>query len=350
MSVVSASNEGVRVEERPCCILCGHQGVLLHKDLRDRFYSAPGDWALLRCPVDGLVWLNPQPVAQDIGKLYPGYCTHTDPRLPSTAQAGTRQRLKQAILASAFGYSELAEGPAHRLLGWICSLISPLRDAVGGAVMWLDGSWRGQLLDIGCGNGSLVAPLRDLGWSVTGVEIDPVPAALAREHLGLMVYESTVEEACLESESFDVVTMHHVIEHLPDPLGTLRECWRVLKPGGKLVVITPNVGSLAYRVFGEAWSYLDPPRHLTLFDCDTLAGCAEQAGFQATSVRTSTRHASLVWSDSRSIERTGVHPHERPRRWQLVLTLGGLAFLGMESALGIITRDAGEELVFVATR
>jgi len=340
----------IRVGERHSCLLCGNRGLTLYTDLQDRMRIAPGTWALMQCPKDSLVWLNPQPVPEDIEELYPKYYTHTvvDPEPPRLARL--RKAIKQGILASAFGYDDWAEGKTDRALGWVCSRIGPLREAVGGMVMWLDASWRGRLLDVGCGNGSHVAPLADLGWDVSGIEPDAIPAQIAREHFGLKVHEGTLEDAHLSAESFDAITMHHVIEHLPDPLSTLRECWRLLKPGGKLVIITPNWGSLACRIFGSALSYLDPPRHLTLFSRDSLASCAETTGFRVVDMHTTERNAWGVWIDSRSIHRDGVLPEGWPQRQKPVSILEGLAFLAIEGALKIIMKDVGEELVLVAAR
>jgi len=341
-------NESVRVEERPLCMLCGNQGVALYSDLRDRFYAAPGTWNLMRCPKDGLVWLNPQPVPEEIAKLYPEYCTHTV-SLPATLRlARLRKAVIQGVLAGALGYNELAKNRVYKGLGWTYSRIGPLREIVSGSVMWLNGSWRGRLLDIGCGNGSLVAPLLDLGWEVTGVEPDPVPAKLAREQFGLKVHEGTLEEVRLPEAYFDVITMHHVIEHLPDPFGTLRECLRLLKPGGKLVIVTPNIEGLGYRVFGNAWSYLDPPRHLTIFSLNTLASCAEEAGFYVMDIHTSPRHAHWVWIDSRSIRREGAHPRGKTKKF--LPRIEGLAFIGIEWFSKIGMKNIGEELVLVAMK
>lgn len=331
-------------------MLCGSHGVPLYTDLRDCFYTAPGVWSYLRCPKDGLVWLNPQPVAEDVGRLYPGYCTHTVPDSPNRTSGSLRELVKRCLLARAYSYNELVRERKELGLGWALSWIAPLRELVGGSVMWLDGSWRGQLLDVGCGNGSLVAPLLNLGWEVTGIDFDPVPANLAREQFGLTVYEGTLEDVQLPEESFDAITMHHVIEHLPDPLGTLEECFRVLKPGGKLVIVTPNFGSLAFRVFGNAWSYLDPPRHLTLFSLDTLAAFAKRARFQVAEIRTAQRHASFVWNDSRHIQRHGVHPEGIHQSQGPTLKFEGQLFLAIEWASKIIIKDAGEELVLIATK
>ena len=76
------SNEGIRVEEVPSCMLCGSEGVLLYENLRDRHFNAPGIWTLLKCPDCRLVWLIPRPISSDIGKLYEEYYTHNDTSHP----------------------------------------------------------------------------------------------------------------------------------------------------------------------------------------------------------------------------------------------------------------------------
>lgn len=341
-------SDGIEVEERSSCILCGSRGESLYSDLRDRFCSVPGTWSLLCCPKDGLVWLDPQPVLEDIGKLYPEYCTHTVTH-PVTLRFGrVRKMVKQAILAEAFGYNELATSGAHKALGWVCSRIAPLREVAAGTVMWLHASWRGDLLDVGCGNGNLVAPLRDMGWDVTGVDSDPIPVKLAQEQFGLKVHEGALENVHFPARSFNAVTMHHVIEHLPDPIKTLGECWRILSPGGKLVVVTPNIGGLGFRLFGNAWAYLDPPRHLTLFSLGTLARCVEMAGFHVANIHTSPRHAHMVWVDSRSIRRNGVYSRRHTEK--VLPPLAGLAFMGAEWCSRIVMKNAGEELVLIAEK
>ena len=83
---------------------------------------------------------------------------------------------------------------------------------------------------------------------------------------------------------FDVVTMWHVIEHLADPLNTLSTVQRVLKPGGLLMLRTPNAASWEARLFRGCWYGVDAPRHLHLFSPDTLARCLAQAGFVTTDV------------------------------------------------------------------
>jgi len=111
-----------------------------------------------------------------------------------------------------------------------------------------------------------------------GVEPDPEAVKGAQAEFGLNVFHGTLEEACLQSGYFDAITMNHVIEHLADPVGTLKECCRVLKPGGELVIVPPNIVSLGHKIFTRGWGGLEPPRHLYLFSPGTLSACAQRAG------------------------------------------------------------------------
>jgi 2-polyprenyl-3-methyl-5-hydroxy-6-metoxy-1,4-benzoquinol methylase len=78
---------------------------------------------------------------------------------------------------------------------------------------------------------------------------------------------------------FDVITLSHVIEHVHDVGGTLRACHRLLKPGGRLWLETPNVAALGHKVFGVNWRGLEAPRHLVLFSAPALKQLLQDAGF-----------------------------------------------------------------------
>src|SRR5262249_14249516 len=135
-----------------------------------------------------------------------------------------------------------------------------------------------RVLDVGCGSGVLLARMQALGWQVEGIEVDPdgVNAARAR---GVQVRLGTLEQQKFIDNYFEAVHSAHVIEHVFDPLSLLRECYRILKPGGTLIVLTPNIASLGHKNFGYAWLNLDPPRHLVLFSVKTLGQAAKLAGF-----------------------------------------------------------------------
>lgn len=191
--------------------------------------------------------------------------------------------------------------------------------------------------------------MRELGWEVIGVEPDGQAVKVAQERFGLSVHEGTLEEVGFPDDNFDAITMNHVIEHVWDPIDTLRECRRVLKPGGKLVVITPNIESLGHRLFREAYLHLDPPRHLYLFSPRTLRICAEQAGLRVLQLRTTARSARWMWAASRLIRRNGMLPGGSPTKINWRLRLEGLAFQVVEHWLRFV-KEMGEEIVMVASK
>jgi 2-polyprenyl-3-methyl-5-hydroxy-6-metoxy-1,4-benzoquinol methylase len=341
----STQNEGVRVEQAPACYLCGTRGVVLFIDLRDRLFGAPGLWRLLRCPRCGLVWLDPRPVQEEIGKLYSTYYTHETQAPASKRWAPLRKTLKRSLLAASFGYGAPSDEPLHLAVGKVLSWIPPVRDRVGSRVMWLEASRRGRLLDVGAGAGQFLEDMRALGWEVMGLEPDPAAAAAANES----VVQGTLEETHIEDSGFDAVTMNHVIEHVRDPIGTLGHCRRVLKDNGRLVVVTPNIESLGRRWFDVAWLHWDPPRHLFLFTPETLRSSVEAAGLEVIELRTSGRDASSAWNASAAIRRQGALP---PGSLQAVaerLSFRGLLFSVVENLL-LNARPCGEEIVLVATK
>jgi len=337
-------NEGVRVEEARCCLLCEGEGVLLYSGLRDRLFGAPGIWSLMQCPMCQLVWLNPRPIPDDIGKLYSQYFTHQVLDAPKRTLAGLRKIVKASILQYSFGYE--MEG-SSRMLGLVLSRIGPFEDIVGGGVRYLKAGKKGRLLDVGCGNGLFLDQMRHFGWEVTGVEPDGGAVSVAREKFGLVVFHGSLKEAKFPDGRFDAITMNHVIEHVLDPIGLLKECRRVLRPGGKLVAVTPNIKSRGRRMFGDAWLHWDPPRHLSLFSSQALRASAERAGLVIQELRTTAKGARWIWVASSLIKRDGMLIGVSPKVPGPSLRLRGLAFQAVEHA---DRSEAGEELVLAATR
>jgi len=339
-------NEGIHVSEARYCLLCGCEGTLLYAGLRDRLFGAPGSWSLMRCPECQLVWLNPQPTPDDVGKLYIQYFTHQKLETPKKALAGLRKRVKASILSSSFGYE--MEG-SNRIMGSVLNCIGPLWEIVGGRVLWLEAGEKGRLLDIGCGNGQFLDRMRQLGWEVVGVEPDGKAVSAARERSELEVFQGSLEEAKFPDRHFDAITMNHVIEHVQDPIGLLKECCRLLKPSGKLVVVTPNIKSVGRRMFDGAWLPWDPPRHLFLFSPQALRASAERAGLVIQDLWTTAKDARWVWAASSLIRRDGALPGGTPEALGPSLRLQGLVFQAIEHGL-CGQKGVGEELVLVVTR
>ena len=337
---------GIRVEEVALCLFCQQAGTQLYAGLRDRLFGTPGLWGFLRCSQCGLVWLNPRPCAEDLHRVYATYYTHVQDRKPSRL-ASWREKTKRALYGAVSGHPTLVNGWGWRLFGSALSLMPPLKEIGRLGTMGLDGSRKGRLLDVGCGDGRFLALMRDAGWEVLGVENDPHAAEVARGCFGVPVIAPTLEEACLSDGSVDVITLNHVIEHVFDPVGLLSKCNRLLRTDGRLVVVTPNNQSLGSRQFGQSWVHLDPPRHLILLSSRALRTLAARSGLTCATVRSSERNAQWTWAASCAIRDNGKFS-DSDLDWQA--RLSGMVFQFREAVARRGKKGNGEELVLVASK
>jgi 2-polyprenyl-3-methyl-5-hydroxy-6-metoxy-1,4-benzoquinol methylase len=138
----------------------------------------------------------------------------------------------------------------------------------------------GRLVEVGSSLGFLLDSFREDGWEVLGIDPDRYGCRHATGKLGIQTINSTLEAANLPRESVDVVLMMHVIEHVPDPVGTLREIHRVLKPGGHLVMETPRYDTLMFRLLGRRERSVSCDGHIFFFTVDSLRRAYESAAFE----------------------------------------------------------------------
>ncbi len=152
---------------------------------------------------------------------------------------------------------------------------------------------RGSLVEIGCGMGFQLEAFHQDGWDVTGIEPDRGFCQFIGDFHGLKALPTILEEAGLPDGSIDVVVFLHVIEHVPDPLGTLQGIYRALKPGGHLVIETPRFDSLMFRLFGRRERSLSCDGHIYFFTTDSLRRLSEKAGFEPVQYKSVGRSLSL---------------------------------------------------------
>lgn len=301
------------------------------------------------CPKSscGLLWLDPMPLDEDLGLAYAGdyYTHHGDP--PPTWPRRAYHWLRRGYLARRFGYHAETVPLWHKLLGSLIVLHPRRRADMEFTAMHLTAVPGGRLLEVGCGSGQALRVLRDLGWHAEGVDFDRAAVESARAR-GLDVRLGSLSEQGYAAESFDAVVMSHLIEHVPDPLGVLEECRRVLKPGGRLVLLTPNARSWGRILFREHWFALDPPRHLILFHPGTLRTLAEAAGLAVLRLVSTSRGARQIWIYSRQIRRSGSADMSRPPG--IGSRCAGLVFEVAEAARLLVSPAIGEEILLVATK
>jgi SAM-dependent methyltransferase len=141
---------------------------------------------------------------------------------------------------------------------------------------------KGKLLEIGCSTGEMLAAAGS-SFAVAGVEADEKNSYIARTR-GLDCFSGTLSDARFPDCHFDVVALYHVIEHFHSPRAELSEICRVLKPGGLLVVETPNIATIWFHLLGARWRQFIPD-HIFFFSPQTITQLCEDNGFEIRELR-----------------------------------------------------------------
>jgi 2-polyprenyl-3-methyl-5-hydroxy-6-metoxy-1,4-benzoquinol methylase len=288
-----------------CPVCGGKEKTLMYQGLTDRVYKcAPGEWQLSRCGNCDSAYLDPRPTPETIGLAYREYDTHSDS--PSHAQSTTSnvwanfpQSLRNDYLNVRYNANLL---PAHRLGRFLLPLIAPLRERADRWVRHLPPPRTGaRLLEVGCGNGSFLLAMRELGWDVQGLEPDAKAAQVARSH-GLSVIEGVLQPSLFQEASFDAITLHHVIEHLHNPVEILELCLRLIRPGGTISIITPNIAARGSKRYRQDWYPLQPPSHLVLFTTRSLIKAMKHSGYHNVTAHASFFGAASIFRDSEKLK------------------------------------------------
>lgn len=140
----------------------------------------------------------------------------------------------------------------------------------------LDGK---RLLDVGCATGITLRIALDRGSSVEGVEPSEYAAQIARDNYGFQVHKGYLETLQLPENSYDIVTLLDVIEHVPDPVSFIKEVWRILTPNGLVAITTPNFR--LGKVLGKDWiGFNQSLEHLLYFESGSCSRLFLQSGFK----------------------------------------------------------------------
>lgn len=264
------------------CNYCGQDNWQLVNEGPDLGLNRPGAFRLVRCNNCDLIYQNPQPTREELGQFYPDEYS-----LYQTAESLTR----------------VAELSQQHAMSRRCQRV--MRHA----------PTPGVILDVGCATGEFLQAMRELGWQAVGIELSDYAAGYARERAGLDVRTGTLEEAAFAQDSFDVVTLWDVFEHVLNPQETLAEIARVLKPGGLVVIHTPNPSCLEARLFGSSWIGWERPRHLHLFAPDVLRHYLRDAGFSVESLESFSGRLSVTLLSVEYTLKVRGFPEEKWRPW-----------------------------------
>lgn len=270
-----------QLESLQTCPVCGGERMRpLVEEVGDwAFEVAPGRWRYLQCEQCWVAYLCPRPTKQSIHLAYQSYYTHAGVQ---------RSRLAQWIRAL---YESIANTYyaclVHKQAHWLARatllayrLIPPLRlflDAKARHLMTLSGA-PGKLLDMGCGNGDFMLIAQRLGWEVEGIDLDPKAVEAVRAK-GLRAQLGDLDLFDQSAQVYDLITVSHVIEHVYEPKKIVADCFRLLRQRGRLWVETPNVESASQQYYGRYWRGWEAPRHLIVFNHNTLQELLRGAGF-----------------------------------------------------------------------
>jgi SAM-dependent methyltransferase len=221
------------------CIACGSG--------RANFFAAKNGFEIFRCPSCRLLFVYPAP--QDTSYVYGSDYF-------SGAEKG-------------FGYVNYGDDK-EAMRGTFLAYLEKIEQLAGGV--------KGSLLDIGAANGYFLSLAKARGWNVRGVDVSDYAANQARQK-GFDVLVGDIKKSLFHPDTFDVVTMWDVIEHLADPEEEIEAILRLLKPGGFLAINTPDGNSWFARILKQRWHQLIPPEHLLFFNPLSLRLFLERYGF-----------------------------------------------------------------------
>ncbi|MGW6196202.1 class I SAM-dependent methyltransferase [Kribbella sp. NPDC055110] len=253
------------------CILCAARG-----SLRRRFSKE--SYGIAECLTCGLVQLQPTPTPETLRALY-----ETDAYFGGVGS----------------GYSEYeSQEPEY---------LATFREDIRRIAEFVP---TGKVLEVGCGYGYFLQCALEAGYDAYGIDLSPSAVKWASERMPDRVFCGLLEEVPeIQEQQYDVIFGSHLIEHLVEPGAFLERAGRLLRPGGVIVLVTPNIGSLLSRASGRRWVSYKIPEHVSYYDPRTITDLLNRTGFAVHAVDSAYQYYALPFVATRVREL--LHPLSR---------------------------------------
>lgn len=265
-TTILADSDHLVLESAVCCLCETDTGDIIGAGEDFEYRTSADKFTVKQCRECGLVYLDPRPAFSEFERIYPAnYHAFEFSESEFGFVFNVRRRLE-----------------AKRLLSWCKDLPDDAR-----------------IIDIGCGDGFHLELLKDFGkktWTLEGVDADERAAKMA-EKKGLTVHCGLLEDLPLTKESYDLAILIQTIEHLADPPRLLREVRSLLRPGGRIVIVTDNTDSLDFTLAKKRyWGGYHFPRHWNLFNRKTIQKLAGKIEMEVETLTTQVSPVNWVYS------------------------------------------------------
>ncbi|MEI8410372.1 MULTISPECIES: class I SAM-dependent methyltransferase [unclassified Kribbella] len=244
------------------CILCATSGPFRPRGAKDGY-------GIEECPACGLVQLVPTPTPATLRALYEG-----DSYFDGDGDSGYSQYESQEV-----EYLATFREDVKRIASFVPS---------------------GRVLEVGCGYGYFLQCALEAGYDAYGIDLSPAAVKWAAERHPGRVFCGLLEKVPeIQEQQYDVIFGSHLIEHLTSPGEFLETASRLLRPGGLIVMVTPNIKSLLARVSGRRWVSFKIPEHVSYYDPTTITTLLTRAGFTVCAIDPAYQYYALPFVTSR---------------------------------------------------
>ena len=266
MTVAKDKNSSLELTRANCCLCERDDAEKIGAGEDFEYRTSLDEFSAMRCRNCDLVFLNPRPALSEFERIYPpDYHAFEFSEKEFGFVFNVRRRLE-----------------ARRLLNWCKDLPD---DAC--------------VIDIGCGDGFHLELLKDFGvktWQLEGVDADERAASMA-EKKNLKIHCGTLETLRLPKDFYDLALLIQTVEHVADPVQLIRDARSILKPGGRVVIVTDNTDSLDFRLSKRRhWGGYHFPRHWNLFNPKTMRRLAEKTEMEVENLTTQVSPVNWVYS------------------------------------------------------